>query len=148
MELREQAIEIAKRAAKAFPPSYYTGEDFEPHEWVVVAVADALNQKRQSPSPYVERFGCKRCKSEHVSGELTKLIGGYSTRLCIDCLNAWSVYVRTEVPQFVEHNRKNAELAHAVENRTPEYVARVADEIFALDVALFAVAKRWVEGGG
>jgi hypothetical protein len=34
----EEAREIAFRAAKAFRPSYFTGDDFEPHQWVVHAV--------------------------------------------------------------------------------------------------------------
>lgn len=38
--LREQAVEIAKRQAKAHQPSYYTGDDFEPHEQVIQAILD------------------------------------------------------------------------------------------------------------
>lgn len=41
--LRELARQIAKRAARANPPSYYT-EDFEPHEWVIEAVMEAYRQ--------------------------------------------------------------------------------------------------------
>jgi hypothetical protein len=37
----EEAREIAFRAAKAFRPSYFTGDDFEPHPWVVHAVISA-----------------------------------------------------------------------------------------------------------
>lgn len=36
------AIMIAQRAAKAMPPSYYTGDYFVPHDWVVLAVLKAL----------------------------------------------------------------------------------------------------------
>ncbi|MBK5203885.1 MAG: hypothetical protein JJD98_00300 [Polaromonas sp.] len=34
----EDARKIAFQAAKAFKPSYFTGDDFEPHPWVVHAV--------------------------------------------------------------------------------------------------------------
>jgi hypothetical protein len=37
----EEAREIAFRAAKAFRPSYFTGNDFEPHPWVVHAIISA-----------------------------------------------------------------------------------------------------------
>src|SRR6185312_16906371 len=36
-----QAREIARDAAKANPPSYYTGDDFEPHPWVIAAIMKA-----------------------------------------------------------------------------------------------------------
>lgn len=36
------AITIAQNAAKVIPPSYYTGDYFAPHEWVVLAVLKAL----------------------------------------------------------------------------------------------------------
>jgi hypothetical protein len=34
---REQAIEIARKCAKAKPQSYYA-EPFQPHEWVIDAI--------------------------------------------------------------------------------------------------------------
>lgn len=37
---REQAIEIARRFAKAKPQSYYS-EPFQPHEWVIDAIVAA-----------------------------------------------------------------------------------------------------------
>lgn len=37
MLTREQAIEIARRCAKAKPQSYYS-EPFQPHEWVIDAI--------------------------------------------------------------------------------------------------------------
>ena len=37
---REQAIEIARRCAKAKPQSYYA-EPFDPHEWVIDAIMEA-----------------------------------------------------------------------------------------------------------
>jgi hypothetical protein len=37
---REQAIEIARRCAKAKPESYYA-EPFQPHEWVIDAIREA-----------------------------------------------------------------------------------------------------------
>lgn len=37
---RDQAIEIARRCAKAKPQSYYA-EPFEPHEWVIDAIMEA-----------------------------------------------------------------------------------------------------------
>jgi hypothetical protein len=36
---RDEAIELARRCAKAKPQSYYT-EPFEPHEWVVDAIVE------------------------------------------------------------------------------------------------------------
>ena len=37
---REQAIEIARKHAKANPQSYYA-EPFQPHEWVISAILEA-----------------------------------------------------------------------------------------------------------
>lgn len=37
---RDQAVEIARRHAKAKPHSYYA-EPFQPHEWVVDAILEA-----------------------------------------------------------------------------------------------------------
>jgi hypothetical protein len=37
---REQAIELARRFAKAKPESYYS-EPFRPHEWVIDAIVAA-----------------------------------------------------------------------------------------------------------
>ncbi len=42
---REQAIEIARRCAKAKPQSYYA-EPFQPHEWVIDAIIAAAEQSR------------------------------------------------------------------------------------------------------
>lgn len=39
---RDNATQIAKAAAACLPPSYYTGPDFEPHQWVVDAVVAGL----------------------------------------------------------------------------------------------------------
>lgn len=36
------AVKAAKESAEMHKPSYYTGEDFEPHLWVVEAIAWAL----------------------------------------------------------------------------------------------------------
>lgn len=36
------AIMIAQKAAKAMPPSYYTGDCFVPHDWVVLAILNAI----------------------------------------------------------------------------------------------------------
>ena len=41
---RDEAIEIARAAAKANQPSYYA-EPFQPHEWVVDAILTAANTK-------------------------------------------------------------------------------------------------------
>jgi hypothetical protein len=46
---RDEAIEIARRCAKAKPQSYYA-EPFEPHEWVVDAILEAASAKR-GPDP-------------------------------------------------------------------------------------------------
>lgn len=46
---RDEAIEIAKAAAKQNPPSYYA-EPFEPHPWVVDAIQMAV-------SPYQTALG-------------------------------------------------------------------------------------------
>lgn len=43
--LRARAIEIARKHAKAKPQSYYA-EPFQPHEWVIDALVEAL-----APSP-------------------------------------------------------------------------------------------------
>lgn len=43
--LRGKAVAIACAAAKANPPSYYTGEDFEPHAWVVDAIMTAASRR-------------------------------------------------------------------------------------------------------
>lgn len=37
---RQQAIELARRFAKAKPQSYYS-EPFQPHEWVIDAIVAA-----------------------------------------------------------------------------------------------------------
>lgn len=39
---RQQAVEIARRCAKAKSPIYYA-EPFEPHEWVVDAILEAAH---------------------------------------------------------------------------------------------------------
>jgi ABC-type amino acid transport substrate-binding protein len=36
------AVETAKAGAKKWPPGYYTGDDFEPHLWVVGSICEAL----------------------------------------------------------------------------------------------------------
>jgi hypothetical protein len=41
---RDQAIEIARRCAKAKPQSYYA-EPFQPHEWVIDAILQASNRQ-------------------------------------------------------------------------------------------------------
>jgi hypothetical protein len=40
---REQAIELARKHAKAKPQSYYA-EPFQPHEWVVDAILEASSE--------------------------------------------------------------------------------------------------------
>ena len=39
---RDEAIEIARKCAKAKPQSYYA-EPFQPHEWVIDAIMEAAN---------------------------------------------------------------------------------------------------------
>lgn len=45
---REQAIEIARKHAKAKPQSYYA-EPFQPHEWVIDAIIEAAKNGVQVP---------------------------------------------------------------------------------------------------
>lgn len=42
----DQAVRAAKASAKQHQPSYYTGDDFEPHLWVVEAIAFAFRLGR------------------------------------------------------------------------------------------------------
>lgn len=46
---REQAIEIARRCAKAKPQSYYA-EPFQPHEWVIDAILEAAGEQEDASS--------------------------------------------------------------------------------------------------
>lgn len=45
---REQAIELARKHAKAKPQSYYA-EPFQPHEWVIDAICAALGLREAAP---------------------------------------------------------------------------------------------------
>ncbi|MDB6104120.1 MAG: hypothetical protein JWO52_4119 [Gammaproteobacteria bacterium] len=51
---RQEAIEIARRCAKAKPQSYYS-EPFEPHEWVIDAMIEAWWEARKKV-PLPERI--------------------------------------------------------------------------------------------
>lgn len=50
---REQAIELARRYAKAYPQSYYS-EPFMPHEWVIEAIQAAADGKDTEPQTVIE----------------------------------------------------------------------------------------------
>lgn len=45
---RDEAREIAFRAAKAHHPEYFTGDDFEPHAWVIEACVMASSPEHRS----------------------------------------------------------------------------------------------------
>lgn len=47
---REEAIELAHKALCRFPQPYYTGTDFVPHEWVIMAIIEAANNASPAPS--------------------------------------------------------------------------------------------------
>ena len=55
---REQAIEIARKHAKAKPQGYYA-EPFQPHEWVIDAIIEASTEAefKNFHRLLCERFG-------------------------------------------------------------------------------------------
>lgn len=58
---RTQAVEIARKCARAKPQSYYS-EPFEPHEWVVDAILEAsLGSCAEVPKERNKRAYCEAC---------------------------------------------------------------------------------------
>jgi hypothetical protein len=56
---RNTAVAIAKHYAGLFPESYYTGDDFVPHEWVVQALLYAVENAHLA--------GYERGKEDYMS---------------------------------------------------------------------------------
>lgn len=74
-EIREVAVELARKCAKAKPQSYYV-EPFEPHEWVIDAILEAIGANQ--PTVFVRDAniaveGCTRpCCAERPAARMAK----------------------------------------------------------------------------
>jgi hypothetical protein len=63
---RQRAIEIARRCAKAKPQSYYA-EPFEPHEWVIDAILEAMGWDEAYQCGNCGQDGCVDCDPREIA---------------------------------------------------------------------------------
>ena len=90
---------------------------------------------------------CQKCSTEEkfVYGEGTKLVGGYTTYLCANCINRWHEYITVHRAYI---NIRN--LAHKLQLRGAEMSEQDFDALYAKHEQymqdLYHIGKDWVNG--
>lgn len=96
-------------------------------------------------------MNCLKCRERRVGewGESLRMIGGYNTRLCSRCKNAFHEYIR-DLPEFLEIDAVEKRCLDIVTAATGRHdpgpeLEPLRARARALDRALYEIGKAWVE---
>ncbi len=85
-------------------------------------------------------YGCQICGGYP---ENTTLIGGYHTRLCVEHLNEWSVFIR-DSDLYLERGNLLVDAGVAIEARTATKAKEIMVTLNDIDRQLFDIGESWV----
>ncbi|GAG51148.1 unnamed protein product [marine sediment metagenome] len=88
----------------------------------------------------MSKYICKICKN--TDGQPLRLIGGYHTSLCQDCVNAWHEYMNGNA-KHKELDLIDAQFSFIKIESVAE-VEKLALKRFACVEELYKIAKKWV----
>lgn len=105
----------------------------------------AIDTVEKKLSKWELKFACHRCKRDHQDiSEITQFVGGYTARLCTDCINAWHEHAQ-DLPAWKRfRDAVDLKQIYALAQNTHEAKAQMEIEQAARD-ELYALGKAWME---
>ena len=86
---------------------------------------------------------CQKCGNDKGYLESRFLFGGYSTRICVECLNKWHQYIYT-MPQFRQVKIHDAKRAAAIMSGDEASAANHQTIIDDLRDDFFSIGRDWM----